>query len=188
MEAAVLVDLRTQRLASFFAVTNGALQHRPPGPRVRSSAAVWLWGAALLFGCETPTIADTVALGDHFDAPEIALDEDFFFCSIQPAVITKNSCARGQSGDGDGCHAERSALRLIEVPSEARCQDGRVIGAPPAEAVVNLERVQSSVGLDADSSPFYRRPLGLDSHPRVIFDARSPEAALIRQWLSGGNP
>jgi hypothetical protein len=188
VESAELVDLRTQRLASFFAVTNAALQHRPRSARVRSSAAAWLWGVALFCGCETPTIGDTVALGDHFDAPEIALDENFFFCSIQPAVITKNSCARGQSGDADGCHAERSALRLIEVPSEARCQDGRVIGTPPAEAIVNLDRVRSSVGLDADSSPFYRRPLGLDSHPRVIFDARSPDAALIRQWLAGSNP
>ena len=125
-------------------------------------------------------------LGDNFDAPEIAIDEDFYFCEIQPNVISKSRCSAGGSGDGDGCHAQKSALRLIDVPSSPRCQDGRVIGSPPAEAVVNLERVRAAVGPDADASPLYRRPLGLDSHPRVIFDMRSPEAMLLRQWLNGG--
>lgn len=134
----------------------------------------------------TPTVADTVDLGDNFDAPEIALDEDFFYCEIQPNVISKSRCAAGGSGDGDGCHAQKSALRLIDVPSDPRCDEGRVVGSPPAEAEVNLERVRASVGADADASPLYRRPLGLDSHPRVIFDARSPEAMLLRTWLNGG--
>lgn len=135
--------------------------------------------------CATPPVADTVDLGDNFDAPEIALDQDFYYCEIQPNVISKGLCAQGAAGDGDGCHTQKSALRLIAVPSEARCQDGRLIGTPPAEAEVNLERVRASIGPDADSSPLYRRPLGLDSHPRVIFDGRSQEAALLRQWLSG---
>jgi hypothetical protein len=134
----------------------------------------------------TPTAADTVDLGDNFDSPEIALDENFFHCEIQPNVITKSRCSEGGSGDGGGCHAAKSALRLVQVTSPARCQNGRVVGTPPAESEVNLERIRASVGPDADASPLYRRPLGLDSHPRVIFDARSPEATLLRQWLNGG--
>lgn len=137
-------------------------------------------------GCKTPTAADTVALGDNFEAPEIALDEDFFHCEIQPNVITEYRCATGQSSDSGGCHAQQSALRLIEVPDAPRCQNGRLIGPPPPESEVNLERVRSAIGLDPESSPLYRRPLGLDSHPRMIFDARSPAAELLRMWLSEG--
>jgi hypothetical protein len=136
-------------------------------------------------GC-TPTASETIDLGDNFEAPELTLDEDFFYCEIQPNVISKMSCAEGASGDSGGCHAERSALRLIPVDEAAHCQDGRLIGAPPTNAEVNLSHVRSSVGVDAESSPLYRRPLGLDSHPRQIFDAQSDEAALLRRWLSGG--
>jgi hypothetical protein len=138
--------------------------------------------------CETPTAADTVALGDNFEAPELTLDEDFFHCEIQPNVITSYRCSAGGAGDGGGCHAQKSALRLIDVPEPPRCQAGRLIGAPPAESEVNLERVRAAIGVDADASPLYRRPLGLDSHPRVIFDARSQPAGLIRMWLSEGTP
>jgi hypothetical protein len=136
-------------------------------------------------GC-TPTAIDTIDLGDNFEAPELTLDEDFFYCEIQPNVISAMSCAEGGSGDSGGCHAQRSALRLIPVNEPARCQDGRLIGAPITDAEVNLSHVRSSVGIDAESSPLYRRPLGLDSHPRQIFDAQSPQAALLRRWLSGG--
>jgi hypothetical protein len=134
----------------------------------------------------TPTAADTVDLGDNFDAPEIALDTDFYHCEIQPNVISSSSCANGGAGDGGGCHAQKSALRLVVVDTPTRCQDGRVVGAPSAESEVNLERVRAAIGPDAEASPLYRRPTGLDSHPRVIFDERSPEAELLRQWLNGG--
>ena len=138
-------------------------------------------------GCGTPTAADTVALGDNFESPEFTIDEDFFHCQIQPLIVTAQRCAQGASGDSGGCHAQKSALRLVPVDQPTRCQDGRVIGSPSAESEVNLERVRATLGVDAEASPFYRRPLGLDSHPRVIFDASSDEAALIRQWLSGGS-
>ena len=138
--------------------------------------------------CGTPTVADTVALGDNFEAPEFALDEDFFHCEIQPNVITAYRCAPGESGDGGGCHAQKSALRLIVAPDPPRCQGGHVVGTPPPESEVNLERVRAAIGVDPDSSPLYRRPLGLDSHPRVIFDANSQAAALLRMWLSDGTP
>lgn len=144
-----------------------------------------LWAPGALSAC-TPTAADTVDLGDHFDAPEIALDTDFFHCEIQPNVLSRSSCAEGGSGEGGSCHTQKSALRLVVVQAPARCQDGRVVGAPPAESEVNLERVRAAIGPEAEASPLYRRPVGLDSHPRVIFDERSPEADLLRQWLNGG--
>lgn len=137
----------------------------------------------------TPTVGDTVALGDNPEAPERALDEDFFHCEIQPNVLTAQSCAGGQPGEAGSCHLARSALRLVEVPAPPVCQDGRLLGAASLESEMNLERVRASVGADADASPLYRRALGLDSHPRAIFGEDAPEAQLLRQWLDArGRP
>jgi hypothetical protein len=150
---------------------------------------LWAVGVAIVASaCDTPTVADTVDLGDNFEAPELVLDDDFFHCEVQPKVLTAYRCAPGEAGDGGGCHASQSALRLIDVPEQPRCQAGRLIGTPASESEVNLERVRAAVGVDPDSSPLYRRPLALDSHPRVIFDARSEAAALLRTWLSEGTP
>jgi hypothetical protein len=167
------------RLASFFAVRTSVSQ-------LRHAKLLAVGVAIAASACDTPTAADTVDLGDNFEAPELVLDEDFFHCEIQPKVITAYRCSAGDTGDGGGCHAQKSALRLIAVSEQPRCQAGRLIGAPPAESEVNLERARAVVGVDADSSPIYRRPLALDSHPRMIFDARSEPAALLRMWLSQG--
>jgi hypothetical protein len=169
------------RLASFFAVGTSVSQ-------LRHAKLLAVGVAIVASACDTPTAADTVDLGDNFEAPELVLDEDFFHCEIQPKVITAYRCSAGDTGDGGGCHAQKSALRLIDVPEQPRCQAGRLIGAPPSESEVNLERARAAVGVDADSSPIYRRPLGLDSHPRMIFDARSEPAVLLRMWLSEGTP
>jgi hypothetical protein len=168
----VFVDRDALALASFFPV------------HIRRARKPWV----ALAGCGTPTVADTIDLGDNPEPPNITLDEGFFHCRIQPEVITAQRCAEGGAGDQGGCHLAASALRLVVVTSEPRCQDNRVIGTPPAESQVNLERVRTTIGIDAEASPFYRRPLGLDSHPRVIFDEGSPEADLIRMWLAQGAP
>ena len=162
----------------------------PRGGRVRERTrvvlalgalcAAWLAGSAC-----TPTALDTVDLGDNPEAPNLALDENFFHCEIQPKVITTEGCAGGASGEGGSCHLARSALRLVEVKDASLCQGGRLVGVASPESVVNLERVRTSVGVDADSSPLYRRPLGLDSHPRAIFTSDSASAMLLRSWLDG---
>lgn len=149
--------------------------------------------AALAFGaiaaaCGTPTAADTVDLGDNPEPPDLAIDEDFFHCRIQPEVITQYRCAPGEGDEGGSCHLARSALRLVEVTATPRCQGDRVVGTPSAESQVNLERLRAAIGVDAESSPLYRRPLGLDSHPRVIFAEDSEPADLLRTWLTQGAP
>ena len=185
------VDLHAQALASSAPV--GELSSREVrAPRGELTAFVWVasvcWLEQSLVAC-TPTALDTVDLGDHPEAPELALDEQFFHCQIQPNVLTAHGCASGGPADSGGCHGSRSALRLVEVPSAPVCQADRVVGAPSAESIVNLERVRTSVGIDADSSPLYRRPIGLDSHPRAIFPPDSEAAVLLRSWLNGrGSP
>ncbi len=142
------------------------------------ACALWLtW-----LGC------GTVDLGDNPEAVDLDVDENFFHCEVQPKILTEYRCASGAGGEEGGCHTARSALRLIEVSTPARCKDGRVIGAPPEESQNNLERVRTTLGIDAESSPFYRRPLGLDSHPRRIFEQNSDPAMTIRTWLNQGSP
>jgi hypothetical protein len=133
-------------------------------------------------------VADTVDLGDNFEPVDLDVDENFFHCEVQPKVLTEFRCASGAGGEEGGCHSARSALRLSEVSEPARCKDGRVVGVPPENSQNNLEHVRMELGIDAESSPLYRRPLGLDSHPRQIFAENSDAAAVLRTWLNQESP
>lgn len=160
------------------------VQHRPSRVVIAALAALT---TAICAGCgDLPTGAQTVDLGDNFEAPDRNLDADFFYCVIQPEVLGEYGCAAGGAGDSGGCHRERSALRLLEVAGEPRCDGDRLLGSPSLEAETNFMRVRASVGVDADASPLYRRPVGLDSHPRVIFQEGSDPAELIREWIDSG--
>jgi hypothetical protein len=133
----------------------------------------------------TPTSLDTVDLGDNPEPAQLSLDEDFFHCEIQPKVLTAQGCASGAAGEGGSCHTARSALRLLEVGAPSTCQNGQLVGLAATESELNYQRLRADIGVDADSSPLYRRPLGLDSHPRQIFTADSEPALLLRMWLNG---
>jgi len=130
----------------------------------------------------------TVDLGDNFVAPPVQLDEDFFYCEIQPNVLTEHSCAAGGSGESGMCHSARSALRLLEVNEPITCEDGFVMDPIPVEATNNLAAIRFTVQGNAMSSPLYQRPLGIASHPRRVFDANAPAAMLIVDWISQGGP
>jgi len=133
---------------------------------------------------------DTVDLGDNFVPPDIQLDEDFFYCRVQPEVIAAQSCASGLAGEGGACHSSQSGLRLDPAgETDLVPCTGDVVDSPvPTSYQDNLEAVRAFVYSDALSSPLYLRPVGMDTHPRIIFDASSPEAMLIIEWISGGGP
>lgn len=144
---------------------------------------------ALLFSFALVTGCGTVDLGDNFAAPELNLDEDFFFCRIQPEVIARSSCASGDAGEAGNCHSAKSALRLeteAETVARPTCENGVPTQVVPDSYRRNLERVRFTVQVDPLASPFYRRPTGLDSHPRTIFSESSEEARLIVDWIAGG--
>lgn len=131
----------------------------------------------------------TVDPGDNFVPPDLMLDEDFFYCRIQPEVVAAHGCASGMGGEEGACHSAKSALRLdpmAEMVAPPACDGDRATGAVPPAYLDNFTAVQLSVQSDPLSSPFYRRPIGLDSHPRVIFPEGSPEADLIVMWISQG--
>ncbi len=143
-------------------------------------SALLAWAAA---GC------GTVDPGDHFVPPEVRLDEDFFFCRIQPMVLTEYRCATGMGGEEGSCHDSRSALRLEAMADSEPppCDmEGNVVSAVPLSYRRNLETSRVTVQSDAYTSPFYRRPVGLDTHPRKIFEEGSEPAELIVEWINGG--
>ena len=169
----------------------------PSGAR-RFRGAAWrgrlrvVAGAALIAGTTLALPATlgcgTVDLGDNIVSPDLMLDEDFFYCRIQPEVIQASGCAGGGAGEAGMCHTSRSSMRLADttgVPPPV-CEADVVVGVVPPEYMQNFTAVQFTVQSDPLSSPFYRRPTGLDSHPRVIFPEGDPSADLISQWISRG--
>ncbi|MGF1466979.1 MAG: hypothetical protein ACFCGT_12680 [Sandaracinaceae bacterium] len=135
------------------------------------------------------TSCGTVDIGDNIVPPDLQLDEDFFFCRIQPEILITFSCAGGDAGEMGMCHTARSALRLVDtVEAPPPCTDGIVDGPVPDDYRQNLERVRFTIQSDALSSPFYRRPIGLDSHPRQVFEPSSDAAQLILDWINGVGP
>jgi len=141
------------------------------------------------FGLLLAASCGTIDPGDNFVSPTLMLDEDFFYCRIQPEVINATSCASGAAGEGGDCHSARSALRLspdAETDPAPACDGNFLLGDPPASYRTNFQNVQFTVQTDPLSSPFYRRPVGLDSHPREIFAEGSPEADLIIEWIGSG--
>ena len=131
-------------------------------------------------------VVGTIDLGDDFVAPELQLDDEFFFCRVQPEVLTAHSCARGLMSDAGGCHDSRSSLRLVATDAPAPCDaGGRVMGGIPDAYRANLEAARFSVQADPFSSPLYLRPLNRASHPRAIFDENDQAARLIAEWIAG---
>ena len=157
----------------------------------------YAWGIAIaLLGCAAACgpahengVVGTIGLGDDFVAPDLQLDEAFFFCRIQPEVLTKNSCASGGDGEEGSCHDSRSALRLMATDDPPPCDgDGALVDAPPDAYQANLDAVRFSVQSDPLTSPLYLRPLGRASHPRTIFKDSDAAADLLVRWISGEGP
>ncbi|MEM9193709.1 MAG: hypothetical protein AAGF12_31325 [Myxococcota bacterium] len=110
------------------------------------------------------------------------LDADYFFCQVQPKVINPGRCA----GD-DGCHTDRTALRLDPVAEQLTppiCSDDHPTSLVEAPYYTNLARSRAEVRPTADRSDFYRRPLG-DNHPVTLYREGSVEALIVRAWIEG---
>lgn len=132
-------------------------------------------------------VTGTVDPGANFVAPDLALDESFFYCRIEPEVLERYGCASGAGGEQGLCHDSRTALRLIASDTQANCDgSGRLIGNPPDAYSKNLEAVRYFVQSDPLTSPLYLRPIQRASHPRQVFSADDPAAQLIEEWISSG--
>jgi hypothetical protein len=152
----------------------------PPAP-VRALVAL-AFASLLVAGC------GTIELGDNIVPPNVRVDEDRFYCEIAPQVLAARSCATGGTSEctGTSCHASTSSFRLSESPMLPRCEDGAPIDPIDPALSDDYRSVTLFLGSDARSSPFFRRPVRVDSHPCQVFSESSTEADLIADWIETG--
>ena len=105
--------------------------------------------------------------------------------------VHAQGCGSGDPSLGEsaqGCHFNRQRLRLTAYEPLTSEQCGAALGgdlvASPA-AQQNYQSAQLQMEVDPERSPLLVRPTSTVAHPRVIFDADSPEADVIRAWATG---
>lgn len=126
----------------------------------------------------------TVDLGTYEGVRDLKLDEDYFYCVIQPRVLTAKKCSGGEAGDSGGCHSSNSSYRLAEPAALVSCASGKPTGLPSAEERSNYGASSLRVTRDPDSSPLLLKPVGKSgSTHKLVFDSSSAEAGLIRTWI-----
>jgi len=141
---------------------------------------------ALVFAVATLSLGcGTVDLGTYEGVRDIRLDEDYFYCVVQPQVLTAKKCAGGEPGDTGGCHSSNSSFRLAEVPTSVACASGKPTGILSSEERSNYAASSLRATRDPESSPLYTKPTGKSgSGHKVVFDPTSAEAGLIKTWIS----
>ena len=128
----------------------------------------------------------TVDPGTFEGVRDLKLDENFYYCVVQPQVITAKRCSPGDAGDpSGGCHASKSSMILVDIPTPVACSGTRPTGTVSASERANYQATQLRVTRDPESAPLLARPTGKMDHPRVIFASNSPEADVIRAWIKG---
>ena len=144
--------------------------------------------AWLFTGSGCGSVDGTTDLGTFEGVRDLKLDENFYFCHVQPEVITPQRCSPGAAGDGSGaCHADKSSMILADVETPTPCTNGRPNTPPTADERSNYQAAQLRASRNVEASPLLTNPTQQNpAHPRKIFDVTSPEADIIRKWIQGG--
>ena len=147
-------------------------------------------GVALMTACgEHGMFPSTVDPGADFSVADVVFDEGFYYCKVEPMFFAQG-CGSGDParGEGNACHASVTSFRLTEyMPLVGDGCNGGVIpgaGSIPSVAQQNYQGASARMRRNPDSAALLMRPTGKAQHPRVIFDASSAEAELIRQWAT----
>lgn len=133
-------------------------------------------------------VTDTVDLGTFEGVRDLKLDENFYYCHVQPEAITPKRCAAGDAGDpAGGCHASKSSMILVQIDSPVKCDaSGKPTGTVTPEERANYQAAQLRVTRDPTTAPILTRPLGQGSHPRAVFTGTSdPAYIVILKWIQG---
>jgi hypothetical protein len=140
--------------------------------------AMFLLAIALPGGCTT------IDPGGNPQIAQVVYDEDYFYCQVLPNVLMAQSCGSGDPNQdtAGGCHATATSFKLVPVSTPPACSGNRRSGDLPAGAADNYIAAQAEMTQDPETAPLLTRPTRKTSHPRQIFDERSPEAEIIRQW------
>lgn len=146
-------------------------------------------GVALVLACgEHGLLPSTVDPGPDFSVADVVFDDGFYYCVIEPMFFAQG-CGTGDPGRGEGaaCHANVTSFRLSDYSPRVGDSCNGVLpagGNIPAVAQQNYQGSSARMRRDPEAAPLFLRPTGKAQHPRVIFDASSPEADLIRQWAT----
>jgi len=146
-------------------------------------------GGALGAGLSACTTIDP---GPNFVVPDEQFDADFFFCVVEPQLLTAKKCGPGDPAAGDpgnGCHFNSSAVSGMAITQHppVDCADGHPtnrgqVGAGSG-AQGNLQAVSLEMSKDYLTAPLYLRPTG-QNHPRTIFPKDDPVVDVIKQWAA----
>jgi hypothetical protein len=140
--------------------------------------------AALLAAIAAVTACSTIEPGGNPQIAQVVYDEDFFYCQVLPNVLIAQSCGPGDPNQdtAGGCHATATSFKLVPVGSPVECAGNRRTGSLPAGAADNYIAAQAVMSQDPETTPLLTHPTKKTSHPRQIFDERSTEADIIREW------
>jgi hypothetical protein len=126
----------------------------------------------------------TIEPGGNPQIAQVVYDEEFFYCQVLPNVLMAQSCGSGDPAQdtAGGCHATATSFKLVPVSAPPTCSGNRHTGDLPAGAADNYTASQAEMTQDPETTPLLTHPTKKTSHPRQIFDERSPEADIVRQW------
>jgi hypothetical protein len=143
------------------------------------------WSVATFFAAIAGvTGCSTIEPGGNPQIAQVVYDEDFFYCQVLPNVLIAQSCGAGDPSQdtAGGCHATATSFKLVPVSGSVECTGNRRTGSVPGGAADNYIAAQSVMTQDPETTPLLTHPIKKTSHPRQIFDERSAEADIIRQW------
>lgn len=128
----------------------------------------------------------TIEPGGDPQIAQVVYDEDFFYCQVLPNVLVVKSCGSGDPAldTAGGCHATATSFRVVplEVDGLPACVGNKRVGAVSSAAAGAYTAAQGQMKQDAETAPLLTHPTKKTGHPRQIFEERSPEADIIRQW------
>jgi hypothetical protein len=146
------------------------------------------------FGCTS------VDPGPNFVSPEIVFDANYFYCHVEPGLITAYNCGPGDPSKGDGsggCHFTESVVSGMYLlqHNPVDCGGGDIPLDPTQVAIGsaaqgNFETVSLEMSKDYTIAPIYTRPSSYNgqppsAHPRAVFDQSDATVIqLLSTWAS----
>jgi len=140
----------------------------------------------LVFALLGVSCGGTIDPGEDFQFAEVVYDQNYFYCKVEPMLMDpQQSCGPGKSGTDapNGCHENVTPFRLTPHPPIA-CNGIIPTGNVPPAAQSNYEAAAREMAIEPDSAPLLNRPTRRAAHPRQIFDLKSAQADLIRNWAT----
>jgi hypothetical protein len=152
------------------------------------------WAAGgLVTVLATQVACTSVDPGPDFVIPDETFDADYFYCEVEPKLLSTYKCGPGDPSKGDppnadGCHYSSAVsgmgLRMhapVPCTGDHPTDPTAIAGGTAAQS--NFEVVSFEMSRDYTTAPLYVRPLG-HAHPRSIFSSSDPVVQVLRTWAA----